>query len=468
MKKILSIILTAFLLVGMVGCADVGDAAPATTESAATETDTADEAGDEAATEEATGDDVIVNEDGSIDNPEAVEVAEGTLSYWNLFGGGDGIYMTEIVDFYNGNSPTMPVQSIQLVWGDYYTKLQTAVAADKGPDIGVSHASTLAQLVDQGVLQPMDDILAELGVDLTDSFSQGSIDSVTFDGQVYAIPLDTHGEIMYFNTDILAEAGVALNDAGTLDISSTDDLLAMFDQVADFIPEGGSVLSFPNQGDDPYRIWWAVYFQMGGTPLVSEDGTQNTMDPAIAQAAAEFVKSLYTEGYIIPGIENHQGFFQQGDAAFSFGGTWATGQYEIAEGLNFGAMSFPQLYDNASCWADAHTFTLPTSGTRTAEESKAAVEFMLAASGDAGGAIWAKSGQVPSNTNVIESEEFLALDYRSDYTSILDTAVLPSKLTGFSGMKSDLIEALNSYWIDAADITTTVDNLVNAVESNLS
>ncbi len=45
---------------------------------------------------------------------------------------------------------------------------------------------------------------------------------------------------------------------------------------------------------------------MGGTPLVNEDGTEVTMDKDIAVKAAEFVKSLYDDGYVAEGIDDHQ------------------------------------------------------------------------------------------------------------------------------------------------------------------
>ena len=127
---------------------------------------------------------------------------------WSLFTGGDGEYMTKIIDDYNATSPSKQVQSITLVWADYYTKLQTAVAADKGPDVGLSHVSKLPELVDQGVVEPLNDYLDELGVDLSSMYTQNSLDSVTFDGEIYAIPLDTHAEVMYYNKDILEKAGV--------------------------------------------------------------------------------------------------------------------------------------------------------------------------------------------------------------------------------------------------------------------
>lgn len=80
-------------------------------------------------------------------------------------------------------------------------------------------------------------------MDLSGLFSQNSLDSVTFDGDVYAVPLDTHAEIMYFNKDILADAGVELNENGQLDIGSTDEFYAVLDKIKAVIPEGSSALS---------------------------------------------------------------------------------------------------------------------------------------------------------------------------------------------------------------------------------
>lgn len=407
-----------------------------------------------------------VNEDGTVNNPEAVKVDENKLVFWSLFSGGDGEYMDQIISDYNASKPTKEVQSIMLVWADYYTKLQTAVAAGKGPDAGISHASKLPELVDQGVVQPMTDYLAELGVELSDMYAQNSMDSVTFDGEIYAIPLDTHAEIIYYNTDILEKAGVALNADGQLDISGKDDFFAICDQIKAVLGDGESVISMTNNGDEPYRVWWATYFQMGGTPLVSDDGTEVTMDKKIAVEAAEFVKSLYDKGYILTGIDDHQKFFQSGKAAFYFGGTWGTGALEQTEGLNFAAQPWPQLFGDASCWADSHTLILPVNKERTEAETLAAVEFLVSVSRD-GGLVWAGSGQIPSNTEVLSSQEYLDMPYRSSYKAALETAVLPSKNPHFYAMKAGMIENLDTLWSETADAAGAIDVLYSELEANL-
>ena len=40
-------------------------------------------------------------------------------------------------------------------------------------------------------------------------YTQNSLDSVTFDGEIYAIPLDTHAEVMYYNKDILEKPALS-------------------------------------------------------------------------------------------------------------------------------------------------------------------------------------------------------------------------------------------------------------------
>ncbi len=470
MKKMIALVSVITLCVGLLaGCAGKTSQTDnsGNTQSKATE---APKTGDSAAAPTdavASGDTVDVNEDGTVNNPESVKVEEGKLVFWSLFSGGDGSFMDQIISNYNNTSPAMGVQSIMLVWGDYYTKLQTAVAAGKGPDIGVSHVSKLPELVDQGAVVPIDDYLSQLGIDLSTMYSENSLASVTFDGSVYAIPLDTHAEIMYFNKDILSQAGVSPNADGQLDIASADDFKAILAKIKAVLPADASPLALTNSGDDPYRVWWATYFQMGGTGLVSEDGSSVTLDVNTAVKAAEFAKSLYDEGYILTGIDDHQALFQSGKAGLLFGGTWATGAFENTQGLNFGAQTFPKLFGDESCWADSHTLIIPFNKNRTEEETLNAVKFIVATSSD-GGATWAKSGQIPSNLSVLDSQEYLSLPYRSDYKNALQTAVMPTQNANFYAMKAGMIDSLNAYWTGQADAATAIDNLKAELEANLN
>lgn len=412
----------------------------------------------------ALAEEVDMNEDGTINNPEAVEIAEGSLSMWSLFTGGDGEYFGQVAEAYNAAEPAMPVQVVTLVWADYYTKLQTAVATGNGPQIGVSHVSKLYELAETGVVEPITPYLEELGVNLADFYAQASIDSVTFDGDVYAIPLDTHSEIFYYNKDVLAEAGITEEEV--LAIKSVEEFDAMLAKCKEVLPEDASVIAFPNTGDDPYRIWYAVYFQMGGTPFVGEGATEVTLDEEKARAAMEYVKSWYDNGYVLPGISEHTAFFQSGKSAFHFAGTWVTGNLMNTEGLNCGLTTFPLLFgETPYCWSDSHTLTIPVNPDRTEEETLAAVDFIVEAA-TTHGLAWAGSGQIPSAATVNQSEEYKAMPGYAAVGELEYSVYAPLATNYYGGMKADMIEALDAYWADG-DIDAGYAALYEAVEANL-
>lgn len=462
MKKMLIGLLAACMLTSsFAGCgskpADTPTDKPAADASTATPADQPAES----TPAEGTAD---VNEDGTVNNPEAVKVDENKLVFWSLFSGGDGKFMDQIITDYNATNPSKQVQSVMLVWADYYTKLMTAVAANKGPDIGVSHLSRLPELTEQGIIQPLDDPANAAGVDFT-KFNDNMNASITFDGQKYAVPLDTHAEILYFNKDLLEQAKIPVEADGSVKIGSWDEFKAMLVKCKEVLPEG-SALSLGQTGDDPWRVWWSCYFQMGGTPILSDDGTSVTMDKAIAQKAAEEVNSLYTEGLIQAGIQDHQKYFQGGSAAFEFGGTWAVGVYEGTDGFNYGGQTFPKFFDQDASYADCHVFTLPTNKDRTDDETKSALSFINYATSE-GQTTWAGSGQIVANSDVQASEEFNKLPNRSLYKSAAETAVLPFASARYGAMKEAMIRSLDSLFAGQVDAAAAIETMVSELESNL-
>jgi multiple sugar transport system substrate-binding protein len=406
---------------------------------------------------------VSVNEDGTVNNPEEVVVDPNKLVFWSLFAGGDGAWMDKIITDYNATSPARQVQAVMLVWADYYTKFGTAVAARRGPDLGVSHISRLPELVEQGMVIAVDDYATKAGVNWSD-FAPAMVEGISFDGKKYAIPLDTHAEIMYVNLDKFEAAGIPLTN-NQLSIANVGEFKAILDKIKPTLQSGETVIALNQEGDDPYRIWWATYFQMGGTPLVDDAGTQVTLDQAIATRAADYIKSLWTDGYSLPGITDQQRFFQDGHAAISYCGTWATGVFSETAGLNFIAQPYPRLYGtNDACWADAHVFTIPAKQSRNAANTQAAVNFAFWAASK-GGATWAQSGQIPSHIPVQSSPAFTALPYRSGYSRAASTAVLPSKNVIFGAIKDAIIQNLNTIWADQKTSTQAIQDIISEMNA---
>jgi multiple sugar transport system substrate-binding protein len=295
------------------------------------------------------------------------------------------------------------------------------------------------------------------------------LEGITFNGKKYGMPLDTHAEIMYVNVDKLKAAGIPLNSLNQITVNNAAEFKAILDKIKPSLKPGEAALSLPHKGDDPYRVWWAVYFQMGGTPLVNAAGTQVTLNRDIAVRAADYVKSLWTDGYILPGIEDHQKFFQGGSAAVLITGTWATGVLNETSGLNFGAQAFPSLYGTSGAqWADAHIFVIPTKASRNATDTQSAFNFIQWGS-TKGASTWAQSGQIPANIPVLSSPAFTALPRREDYAKSAAAAVLPAKDPHFGSFKSTLINNLDLVWNNQASSTPadqkSIDDFTSAIKN---
>ncbi|MDX3005383.1 extracellular solute-binding protein [Kribbella solani] len=131
------------------------------------------------------------------------------LSYWHLMTGSDGAVMAGLVDAVNAANLGFRATQTVLAWGPpYYTKLAMASAGGRAPDVAIMHASRIAGYAPGGLLEPWDlDLLAEVGVHESD-FPARVWEKCQYDGKPYAIALDTHPFVLYYNTEHARKAGV--------------------------------------------------------------------------------------------------------------------------------------------------------------------------------------------------------------------------------------------------------------------
>ena len=89
---------------------------------------------------------------------------------------------------------------------EYYAKLNALVAAGDAPDVFiVSPGPNLTDYVEPGVAAPLDDYLAD---GWKDTFTSDAVfTQQTYDGSIYAIPLNTAAACCFYNTEMFEAAG---------------------------------------------------------------------------------------------------------------------------------------------------------------------------------------------------------------------------------------------------------------------
>ncbi|WP_173915979.1 ABC transporter substrate-binding protein [Halobacillus sp. Marseille-Q1614] len=342
--------------------------------------------------------------------------ASGTveLDYWVPFSGGDGEYMAEMVDEFNSSQDGIKVNMLNIEWGEYYTKLRTSLASNTAPDVSIAHASKLAELVPTGSLTDLSEVAEAVDFDWS-NISENQLEATVFDDQNFAVPLDSHALIMYYNKDYLAEAGLLDENENIKMEPGVDGFVSMLEELQASLPDG--VFPFASQTDDvhPFWIWYALYSQMeDGGEYITDD--QASFNNAAGEEALQVLADLTEKGLWPKNVTNGYDLFKTGKAAINFTGVWATGNYEQNEDLNFGASSLPEFFDQSQTWGDSHTLVLPTQDDQAKQE--AAMEFVKWLSDNS--VMWAGAGHVPANTEVVQSDEFKELEYRPSYADVAE------------------------------------------------
>jgi multiple sugar transport system substrate-binding protein len=350
--------------------------------------------------------------------------APGTIDYWNLFGGGDGVRMTQMMDGFTKAHPDIDLKGVTLAWGNpYYTKLSLATLGDKPPDVAISHLTRAKTLVASGLLEEVRlEDLARVGI-TPQQLDQRAWQEQLVNGKAYAVPLDTHPFVMFYNTDICKKAGLLDSNGQLTTLDSPEKFTDAMRKAKAVTKAFGGVTAVVNETSTPWRIFQSWYSQLGGQVL-ADQGKKVVIDDAKATQVLTYMQSLTKAGLWAPVID-YQGAiaaFANGQSGFFFQGEWEISTFQTAK-MPFSMTLFPNLYGGGkyAVQADSHTLVIPKqSGSDPArlERSLTFIKSMLDQSN-----IWAEGGHVPAWLPYRNSDAYKKLTPQANYAAAAEGAV---------------------------------------------
>lgn len=362
--------------------------------------------------------------------------AGAPLKFWNLFAGGDGGRMMDLVGAFGRARPQLPVRATTLAWGTpYYTKLAMAAAGGRAPDVAVLHLSRMAGYAPAGLLDPFPpELLAEFG--LTEAqFPAAAWQRAQHRGRVYGLPLDTHPLVLFYNTEICGRAGLLGPDGRLSPIRGEAAALAAFRRAKQAGAKQGLALAAAADVN-PWRLFWTLYRQQGGE-LFDPGVTRLALDEAKALRALRFLRTLTVASGVARGDVNNNAavaMFGSGQAGFFWNGEWEMPTF-VAQDTPFDVIPFPAIYDTAGVHGDAHALVLPHRADRDPARTRASVEFIAFLLRES--LTWAKGGHIPAYRPVATSREYAELGPASRYASAAEHLELDPP-AWFGGAASDL------------------------------
>lgn len=350
--------------------------------------------------------------------------------YWNLFGGGDGINMARMVQSFQAASH-LSVESTLLSWGNpYYTKLALAASSGRPPDVAISHLSRLPLLAEAGLVEPVEHAgIGAAGI-TADKFTPAAWRKATISGTVYAVPLDTHPFVMFYNVDLAKKAGL-LNAAGDnlKPMTGRNDFVDALTAMKQASGQYGAISANTADPATTWRWFMTLYSGLAG-PIVSDQGTKVTIDAAALAETFAFMQSLTGKLGLMPGNAADATvtqLFSQGKAGFLFDGEWQIPTYrgvKLPNGqpFNFNVVPFPPILGAKQvAYADSHSLVIPKSSTRPAKRTADAVAFIKGLLDRS--YIWAGGGHIPAWLPVQTSKSFLDTKPQSNYIQAAFKAV---------------------------------------------
>jgi multiple sugar transport system substrate-binding protein len=361
-----------------------------------------------------------------------------TVAYWNLFGGGDGVRMQAMEAGFKKANPKIGLSAVTLAWGNpYYTKLSLATIGHKPPSVAVSHLTRMKTLQAANLLEelhPAD--LARHGM-TADKFNQKAWKAGLVDGKIYAIPLDTHPFVCFYNTAVCKKAGL-LDSSGKLKPLEGEaaflDALARAKKVTG---QYGATVAAVNETATPWRIFQSLYGQLGGK-MLADQGTRVVIDDKKALQVLNFLSTLNAKN-LMPGKLDYQSsiaLFSAGRAGFFFQGEWEISTFQTAK-TPFSMTRFPNVYGGAKGYAvqaDSHTLVVPKRTSQSTAELDRSLTFIRSMLDQS--ATWAAGGHIPAWLPYKNSTAYSKLTPQSNYASAADAAVYDPD-AWYSGSGSD-------------------------------
>ncbi|MCR5093891.1 MAG: sugar ABC transporter substrate-binding protein [Lachnospiraceae bacterium] len=460
-KRLISMLMGVTLVVtSLAGCGEGGaqtPAQPAQTETPAqTEAPAADTTADAPAAD--TTADAPAADTAAADEPVTIK--------WALWDKDSTVYYQPLIDGYTAAHPNVTIEMVDLGSTDYQTVLGTQLSgSDCDFDVvTIKDVPGLVTLANKGVLEPLDSLIAQDGIDL--SVYSGITDQVKVSDVLYELPFRRDIWVLFYNKDVFDKAGV--------DYPTNDMTWEQYDELARKITDttpGAEVYGAH------YHTWRSTIQLMGildGKHTIV-DGTYDFTKPYYEMVLAQQkdgvcmdYATLKTQGL------HYSAAFYQGNVGMLNMGSWFIPTLiskikdgEGAAAANWGIVKYPhaQGVEPGSTLATVTALAIPTS----APNKDVAWDFVKFVSGAEGAEIMAGTGNTPAMSNEAINSKIAEMDgFPTDAASKEALTASHAYLEMPANEKSSEIETvLNEQHDNIMNEVSTVDEAIEEMNTGV-
>jgi multiple sugar transport system substrate-binding protein len=254
------------------------------------------------------------------------------LTYWSGFTGGDSKSYKQAIAEFNKTHPKIQVTFQLEPWDTIAQKLPTAIASGSGPDIATPdyNVATIQQYVANGLVLPLTSVVGNKAGEVPASVIPKSVlDSMTIHGKIYALPASFTTLMLYYNTKLLAAAG----------LQPPTTMTQLQQEAVQLTGNGKFGIAL---ADNNTIAQWPVLIWADGGDIVNANGCSALADSATIASVTSWGDLVRTKGITQVGLsgQDADNLFSAGKAAFEINGPNAAGEFTPA-GIDFKVVPVP-------------------------------------------------------------------------------------------------------------------------------
>lgn len=385
------------------------------------------------------------------DTPEGQAYLESVKSFNDAY---DGTYFAD-VEFIPRNDSG----------GGYSDKINASVMSGDLPDVITVDGPNVAAYAANNIIQP----LAELSDDERSAYLDSILDQGTYDDELYALGAMESSVGLYYNKEILEEAGITVPAAD--DPWTWTEFTEILERLKPIMDEKNGYpldMTFPVGESSIY--YYAPFIWSNGGDLVSEDGL--TVDGVFNSSenveTMQYFRSLVDNQYMSQApIEK---LFESGRAAFKFDGAWEVNTiYESYPDIELGVAPYV-VSDNWDGGRYTPTGSWAYAATSNASDIEAATELVKWMSGtESGVRLFENTKSMPSTYAAYEQITLFEEDenYKALYEQLRDYGHPRPKTPVYPQVSTSFQQALESVGLSGKDAQDELDKSVERIDAKL-
>lgn len=382
---------------------------------------------------------------------------------------GEACIIQTIINAFSAADNGVTVNTLPTDWGNYYDQLKAMFAAGNAPNVFVIHKHAIPEFASLGALADLTPDLAQAGIDPSDWTAAGKA-AVTYNGKIYAVPMDVHANLWYANMDIMKQAGLVNADGTPMIPHSPEEMLQQAKIVKEKTGKDYLTADF-SQFPIGVRLVLSLVWQQNSELFAN--GKANVDSPEAKKAVATIV-SLFKGGYADPTLNYNDSMqaFINGNAAILVNGDWVVNSLDAQTQDPKVALKhvyvadFPTLFQTPATWADSHTWAIPSTLKKQNPDKYWAALKLIKWIYDHD-LDWARTGHLSISKSVVSSAAYAALPHRDEYANTVNIARDVQQTTHYDAIQNVLNRELQAIWLTGKSVDQALKDANGQVQDLL-